>query len=215
MLHQVRLVMSNYFEEQTFEGESLEQEEISAGEYELCVFRNCDFSQGNLSGFSFLECEFIECNFSNANLSDVSLQSARFTNCKMLGLHFYKAKSFGFEAHFEQCQLDHSIFYQMNLGSCSFNACQLKGADFSEAGMKGVSLTNCNLQNAIFDRTNLERADLRATINYMIDPEINRLQGAQFDMPGVLGLLAKYKIKVSQFELKLNTFLRKLYRKAK
>tara|TARA_B100000780_G_C20790358_1_gene313882 strand:- start:161 stop:508 length:348 start_codon:yes stop_codon:yes gene_type:complete len=114
----------------------------------------------------------------------------------MLGLHFDQSKPFGFSISFENCQLNHSVFYQVNLGQSAFNNCQLQGVDFTEADLSNVHLTNCDLLNAIFDNTNLEKADLSHSINYSINPEVNKIKGAKFSLPEVVGLLDQYGIKI-------------------
>jgi fluoroquinolone resistance protein len=52
----------------------------------------------------------------------------------------------------------------------------------------------CNMTAAIFDQTTLEKADLRTSYNYSIDPETNRIKKAKFSITGVAGLLDKYDI---------------------
>jgi uncharacterized protein YjbI with pentapeptide repeats len=55
---------------------------------------------------------------------------------------------------------------------------------------------NCDFRGAIFDHTNIEKADLRTSYNYSIDPEINRIKKAKFSILGVSGLLNKYDIEI-------------------
>lgn len=114
----------------------------------------------------------------------------------MLGLHFDECNEFGFALAFEQCQLNHSIFYQMKLGRTTFIGSQLQGVDFTEAELKGIALQNCDLMNAIFENTNLEKADLTKSTNYSINPEINKIKGAKFSLPELVGLLDKYEIEI-------------------
>jgi len=57
---------------------------------------------------------------------------------------------------------------------------------------------NCNLLQAVFDRTILEKADLRNSYNYSIDPEINRIKKARFSILGISGLLDKYDIDIER-----------------
>lgn len=116
----------------------------------------------------------------------------------MLGLHFDNCNEFGFSAAFENCQLNHSIFYKMKLGRTSFNNSQLQEVDFTEADLKKVPLCNCDLLNAIFNNTNLEKADLSKSKNYSINPEINKIKGAKFCFPDVAGLLDVYEIEIDQ-----------------
>ena len=68
--------------------------------------------------------------------------------------------------------------------------------DFSESDLRNTILDQCDLLNATFDHTNLERANLTSALNYSIDPENNRIQGAKFSMPAEIGLLDKYNIEI-------------------
>ena len=59
-------------------------------------------------------------------------------------------------------------------------------------------LKQCNLLNATFDNTNLEGADLTQSTNYAIDPERNKIKGAKFSLPEIVGLLTKYGIQIEK-----------------
>lgn len=69
--------------------------------------------------------------------------------------------------------------------------------DFTQADLSGGDFQNSELSGAIFDRTELLNADFRNAQNFVIDPELNRIKSAKFDMDGLPGLLRKYKIKIS------------------
>ena len=64
--------------------------------------------------------------------------------------------------------------------------------------MTSALLDHCNLERATFDQTILEKADLRTSYNYSIDPENNRLKKAKFSMEGISGLLDKYDIEIER-----------------
>ena len=68
--------------------------------------------------------------------------------------------------------------------------------DFTEADLTSSLFDNCELAGARFERTILEKADLRTSRNYSIDPELNKIKKARFSYPGVLGLLSKYEIDI-------------------
>jgi uncharacterized protein YjbI with pentapeptide repeats len=78
-----------------------------------------------------------------------------------------------------------------------FRNCSLQQVDFADADLSGSSFEGSNLLNAVFENSNLEKADFRSAINYMIDPEKNRLKKARFDSNGLGGLLTKYDIVIS------------------
>jgi uncharacterized protein YjbI with pentapeptide repeats len=182
--------------DEKFDKEDFTLKELSVAEYDHCTFINCNFQTTNLSEMRFIECEFIDCNMSNANLIHTSFQDTHFLRCKLYGLRFEDCNDFAFAVSFDECQLNHSSFYQMKLKGMRFKKSMLEGVDFAEADLYGTSLYKCNLLHAAFDNTNLENADLRHSINYSIDPVNNRIKGAQFSSPEVLGLLDKFQIKV-------------------
>jgi len=183
-----------YIRDQTFDKRDFSQKPLDKGDYENCVFTNCNFANTDLFGVRFIECECRGCNFSTTVLARTSLQDVQFTDCKMLGLHFEDCHEFGFAVGFKDCQLDHSSFYGMKLAKTKFAGSKLWEADFTGATLNQAVFDHCDLLNATFDNTNLEQADLRSAFNYTIDPEKNRIKGAKFALPAVTGLLAKYDI---------------------
>ncbi len=73
---------------------------------------------------------------------------------------------------------------------------QLQEIDFTETDLTNSTFQNCDLTRAVFERTILEKVDLRTSFNYSINPEINRMKKAKFSLEGIIGLLDKYKIEV-------------------
>jgi hypothetical protein len=43
----------------------------------------------------------------------------------------------------------------------------------------------------------LEKADLRTSFNYLIDPEVNKMRKAKFSIDGLPGLLGKYELEIT------------------
>ncbi len=68
--------------------------------------------------------------------------------------------------------------------------------DFTETNLSGSVFDNCDFTGAVFGNTNLEKADLRTSINFSIDPENNRLSKAKFSLSEITRLLDKYDIEV-------------------
>lgn len=177
-----------YVTDKTFKNIDFEQKLLEVGEYENCIFRNCNFEYANLSGFKFTGCEFIESNLSMTKLIGTAFRDVVFKNCKMFGMSF----------QFEDCILDHSIFYQADIRKTIFRNSKLNGVDFSEANISGSIILNCDLSGAVFDQTNLENADLRDSFNYIINPIGNKLKNAQFSLSGISGLLHSFDIKIDK-----------------
>lgn len=186
--------MQNSFYEKKFQ--SIEASQLELGEYEACSFKGINFLNANLSEFKFIECQFENCNLSNAQLHKTSFQDCKFTHSKLLGLHFEECNGFNFSIHFQNCQLNHSSFYQMNLCNSSFQQCSLQGVDFIESKLENGKLLNCDLLNAQFERTNLVGCDLRGCTHLQIHPEFNSIQKAQIFENQLIGFLSHYQLKV-------------------
>jgi uncharacterized protein YjbI with pentapeptide repeats len=193
-------VEPDYAADQTFDGINYSKEKLNGCEYEYCTFQNCEFTKAKFFNSHFLETEFIDCNFSNANLSQSLFQEVTFENCKMIGLKFNECNSLNFAAIFNNCLLNYCSFYQMDLSRTQFIKCQLKESDFVEANLETIKMYECDLLNARFENTNLKKADLTNSFNYSINPEINRIKGAIFSFPEVIGLLDTFDIRIDSNE---------------
>jgi uncharacterized protein YjbI with pentapeptide repeats len=114
----------------------------------------------------------------------------------MLGLRFDTCNEFGLSISFESCQLNHSSFYKTKIKKTFFKNSHLQEADFTETDLTDSVFDNCDMERATFDQTLLEKVDFRTSINYSIDPELNRIKKAKFSIFGVVGLLDKYDIEI-------------------
>lgn len=169
---------------------------LNKGEYEDCIFKNCNFIEAKLSSFEFIDCEFHDCELSLAKINRTSFQNTSFINCKMLGLRFDHCNSFGFSVSFDGCLLNHVSFYNMEIKNTVFKNTRLKESDFTEADFTGTIFDNCDFEHAIFHNTILEKSDFRTSYNYIIDPEENKLKKAKFSIIQAAGLLNKYGIEL-------------------
>lgn len=185
-----------YISEKTFEKIDFVQNPLAKGEYENCIFKLCDFSGNDLSGFKFSECEFIGNNLSLTKLNNTALQDIKFRDCKMLGLRFDTCSDFGLSFSFDNCILNHSSFYKTKLKKMFFKNSQFQETDFTECDLTNSLFDNCDFANAMFENSILEKADLRTSYNYIIDPEANRIKKAKISLSGAAGLLSKYDLEI-------------------
>jgi uncharacterized protein YjbI with pentapeptide repeats len=139
---------------------------------------------------------FTDCNLSLAKLTKTTLRDIKFKGCKMFGLRFENCNQFALSFTLESCLLNHSSFYQTKFKKTHWINTQLHEADFTECDLAGSVFDNCDFMNATFERTILEKCDLRNSYNYIIDPETNKLKKARFSLAGLPGLLNKYGIEV-------------------
>jgi uncharacterized protein YjbI with pentapeptide repeats len=77
-----------------------------------------------------------------------------------------------------------------------FKNSTIQECDFISTNLTGCNFSGSNLRASRFQNTNLERADVTRARDYFIDPTTNKLKGARFSYPDVLGLLEGFGIKV-------------------
>ena len=188
--------MSGFVNDKAFTNKDFTTTPLEKAEFDSCRFVNCHFENSDLSTIGFIDCTFEDCNLTNARLNGVSLHDVTFINCKLVGILFINCGGFTFSPRFEGCQLNLSSFYQVNVSNVVFTKCSLQEADFTEANLTGCMFADCDLQRAVFSNTNLEKADLRTSYNFSIDPERNRLKKAKFSLQNVAGLLVKYGVEI-------------------
>ena len=184
--------MDTYFTEETYKNSS----SIEKGTYEDCTFIDCKLASHDLRDYVFINCEFKGCDLSNTNILRAAFREVDFYDCKLIGLKFDECNDFLFEVNFNSCQLDFASFYQRKMSKTNFINCQLKEVDFSEANLTESNFDESDLSGAIFEATNLQKADFSTALNYQIDPESNQMKAAKFSSQGLLGLLAKYQLKI-------------------
>ena len=184
--------MESYFQDKTYD----KCEQLTIGEYENCIFKNCHLAEQKLKDYKFIDCTFLSCNLSLADIGKTIFNNAKFQDCKMLGLRFDTCNKFGLALTFDSCILNHSSFYNTKLKKTIFKNSQLQEIDFTEADLSEAIFESCDLLDTNFDHTILEKADFSTAYNYTLDPEVNRIKKAKFSIHGIAGLLAKYDIQI-------------------
>lgn len=165
-------------------------------EFEACRFQGCEFSSAGLGGTLFSGCRFESCNLSLAVMKGATLKDVVFSHCKLMGIDFSACNKFLFSPSFHHCMMHYTLFAALNLRKMRFEHCDLREADFSGSDLSGAVFEACDLPGTVFYRTLLENADLSTARYYSIDPEQNSIRGAHFSLPGVVGLLDKYGIRI-------------------
>jgi fluoroquinolone resistance protein len=186
-----------YFTDQILEKKDFAQKPLPKGEYENCVFINCNFSSTDISEFTFSACEFKGCNLSLAKLNKTAMREIKFNDCKLTGLQFQTCNDFLFSVQFENCILNLSSFYKLKIKRTLFKSSSLHEVDFAEADLSMSIFENCDLSRAIFESSTIEKCDFCTSYNYSINPEENNIKKAKFSLVGVIGLLEKYDIEIA------------------
>jgi len=188
----------NYSADKNFDKENFTQTYLQKGEYENCVFSQCDFSNSDLCEIKFIDCEFKGCDLSLAKINGTAFRDVKFKECKMLGLRFDACHDFGLAFSFEGCVVNHCSFVARKLKKTIFKNSKLQEADFTDSDLTGAVFEGCDLNRTIFENTILEKADLRTAFCYSIDPETNKIKRAKFSLTGIPGLLGKYDIEIDE-----------------
>ena len=186
-----------YFEEDTFEGISFVEIKKEKVEYLNCIFRKCDFTYAKMKDCLFEDCIFEKCNFSMTNMEKSVHNHSSFKGCKLQGVGFDLSSSFMFQVSFEDCSLSYVSFNEKKMPQTTFRKSTLTAVDFTGCNLSKSLFADCDLTDSIFSETVLEQVDFRTAHNYIIDPRINRLKGAQFDSTGVSGLLEIFGVIIS------------------
>lgn len=196
ILKQIKIMQLPFIADKTYSNTDFTKTRLPQAEYDNCTFINCNFSEAYLSAISFLECEFTNCNLSGVKVKDASFNTVRFIDCKLLGIAFYECNPFLLAYHFENCNLNHSLFNGMNLTNSVFINSKIQDADFTETNLSKTIFKGSDLTSSIFENTILKDADFSLAKNYNINPSKNNLTRAKFSKAQIEGLLRDFKIQI-------------------
>ncbi|MDP4199726.1 MAG: pentapeptide repeat-containing protein [Bacteroidota bacterium] len=175
--------------------EKQEFEDIRGNEFEGATFRQCE-----LIGTDARDAKFIGCTFEGSTLSSVKVDGAviqaHFVNSKIEGINFFTAKRELLLLSFTNCLIRYSSFAELKLKKIKINGCTLQFVDFADADLTEANFENSSFEDCTFRNTNLTKADFRTARGYSVDPRINTIKGAHFDLPEVLGLLDAFDIEI-------------------
>jgi len=181
---------------QNIENKNYTVEQLPKAEYSCCTFYNCNFENSDLSNITFSECDFVSCNLSNVSVMHATFNNVTFKDCKLVGVLFQNCNDFLLALNFRDCTLNLSSFFQLKINNTAFLNCKMHHVDFTESEAKNTSYFNCDLKSAIFDNTNLEKADFLKAHNFLINPSINQVKNAIFSKENCFGLLSTFNIRI-------------------
>ena len=187
--------MEEYFEEE-FKGEVIEGKVIGKVIYEDCHFKNCQFVGVTFQETIFRECTFQDCVWSLIKLNATRMQGVYFIDSKIMGTSFSQIHPLSPSIRFTGSKLELCNFVGLELKDftlsesiateCAFWSCNLDEADFSKSQLQGVAFEDCSLK----------KADFRGAKGYELNPWENRVKGAKFSQPDVIGLLKGLSIDI-------------------
>lgn len=165
-------------ENRTFSVVDYSEKKLRDSEFVKCEFVSCNFNKSNLKNNIFEDCTFKECNFSMVDIEGTGVRNAAFSGCKMLGVDFPRCSSFSFT----ECHLNYCNLFGGKLRKTAFKRCTLKDVELTEADLTTSEFFYCELSSAKFSNTILEKADFRTAINFVIDPDSNKMKKTKFSM---------------------------------
>ena len=169
--------------------------DFSGQDREAVLFRGCTFIDSNLKEARLIDCVFERCTFSSVKLDHAVLQVS-FVECKVEGVNFFVAQRTLISLTFKDCLIRFSSFATLKLPGVAFTGCTLKNVDFAEANIPGANFSKTEMEDCIFQSTNLSKADFRGARGYALDPRLNKLIGAHFEMPEVVSLLDVFQLDI-------------------
>jgi fluoroquinolone resistance protein len=176
------------YEKVVFSGQFLDKIE-----FYNCTFLFCDFTKAKLSRCEFEKCTFISCDLSLLNFGGSGLSDVKFTKSKLIGILWESVRN-PYRYSFEECKLDNSSFYGLNLRNLVIKGCSARDADFTRSDLTKAIFSDTDLLNSRFSNTNLSFADLSSALYYNIDPSNNKIKKAIFSYPEVTSLLNSFDI---------------------
>ncbi len=177
----------------TFTTETLES--LYAQEIEGATLEGCTLIATDARNAKLIDCTFEACTLSSVKIDGAVLQ-VKFIASKIEGINFFTAKRELLSLEFENCLIRYSSFAELKLKETKFTGCTLQHVDFADADLTQADFTNSSFEHCAFRNTNLTKADFRGARGYSIDPRLNKLKGAHFDLPEVLGLLDAFDIEI-------------------
>ncbi len=157
---------------------------------ENCQFQSCSFVQTKWHRCKFEDCVFDRCDFSLAEFNKSSFVNVALTHSKMMSIDWTKLNiPFSLELKCEQCILDHSIFYGLNMKNSHIVESSAKHVIFEEADLSSATLIGSDFEQTRFHNTNLSGSNFSKASNYSIDYQYNSIKKAIFSLPEAASLL--------------------------
>jgi len=176
------------FKDLNYSGQTIEEVEFVG-----CTFTQCVFQETDFSACKFNQCTFEGCDLSMVKVKGSSFVQTKFEGSKVMGVNWMEAAwdTAGFlrALSFEDCTINFSTFFGLQLKEIVIKGCTALEADFTEADMTKADCRNTDFAKCRFMQTNLTEADFVGAKNYAIDARINTLKKTKFSLPEAESLL--------------------------
>jgi len=181
------------YNDETFHGINLEQQEMGDRVFYDCTFQECIFRESVLRRCAFHDCTFTDCDLSLAQVPDTTFADVVFKRCKLVGIDWASARwpKFGMKRPFtfHQCALNYSFFTGLKLSKLQMIECTVKEADFTDVDFTDAVFHGTDFSGSRFVNCDLTKADFNDAANYAIDVKQNWLKKTKFALPEAVALL--------------------------
>lgn len=189
------------YQDESFEKINLSDVMIRSVVFTDCRFAACDFRNSQAENCAFRNCLFENCKLNLWRLSGSVYSGCKFIDCDMSGIDWTAANlpklRLCCPLAFENCRLNHSSFFGLDLSELKARNCLIKETDLRNAILCKAVFQNCDFNNSLFGNTDLREANFTRARNYLINLARNNCQDAEFSLPEALNLLTTSGIKLS------------------
>lgn len=186
------------YENETFDGLSLQSDCIVDYTFTDCVFENCTIEKTDFDHCVFTECIFRNCRLIGNRSFGSEMRSAVFENCTLVQVNFvtWQPGSLVTDVFdkFVNCDIHLCWFESFSLIRFDFSGNRLSECMFTDCNLQRSSFKGCPMQGTEFLRCDLQKADFRDATNYKISIFHNKLKGAHFSSPEALSLLSDLSV---------------------
>jgi uncharacterized protein YjbI with pentapeptide repeats len=191
-----------YAEDEVFTEENWKS--VIDGEFQVCTFVACDFSEAEFRAVRFVGCTFERCDLGLLKPTDCTFGESRFEDCRMLGIDWTLAAWPSvplYESNaFVRSDLSMGTFTDLVLGPVRFEDCRLREVSYRNAALGESVFDGSFCEGADFLGADLTGASLRRVVGLHLDPRSTRLEGATVDAATGVSILESLGINLADDE---------------
>ena len=190
--------LASDLEDQNFKTHDFSDISFAEKSFSHCLFESCNFIESSWQSAKFASCIFKNCNLSLINLKNCRLYDVVFEESKLVGIDFSQYDtSFIFSISAKKCLIQHCSFSHLPMKKTLFQQSKIHGSNFIDSCLVEADFTGADLKDTMFHTCDLSNSNFCHAVNYAIDPQVNKVKGAKFSFPEVVGLLKNFEITIS------------------
>jgi uncharacterized protein YjbI with pentapeptide repeats len=169
--------------------------------FSACAFVRCNFSRAVFQNCRFVDCTLENCILRMTEVPGTTFARVSFKACDLPGVDWSEANWSGWTTktgslHFDDCNLQYSIFFGLELVDLHMTDCNAREANFAEASLVKADFSGTDFSGAIFLRTDLTEASFVNATGYTLSLSDNTTDGTKFSLPEAVRLLHSLDIKL-------------------